>query len=29
MIDRIKDRINEATEIKNEFINKLNNNKQW
>jgi putative phage-type endonuclease len=29
MIELIKNRILEATEIKNEFINKLNINKQW
>jgi hypothetical protein len=29
LCDKIKERIKEATEIKNEYINKLNNNKQW
>lgn len=27
--DRIKERINEAIEIKNDYINKLNKNQQW
>ena len=29
MIEKIKERLKEVIEIKNEFINKLNNNKQW
>jgi exodeoxyribonuclease (lambda-induced) len=29
LCDKIKERIKEAVEIKNEYINKLNNNKQW
>jgi len=29
MIEKIKDRINEAVEIKTEYINLINKNKQW